>query len=160
MTTPYKGIGVSPIGAAPFGYGSPATIENKTGLPLQTSQGQGGARKINPRTKDYVMGANGRLEGQDAIEARVYLAIATVRNSSSVLDFGQDFTSVQLATQNVNAKLNDLVSQALNDLIADSSITLNGVDVQIVENNSGSRQALINISWKNNRTSTTYVTTI
>lgn len=160
MSTPYKGIGVSPIGAAPFGYGSPATVENKKGLALQTNNGQGGARKIDPRTKDYVMGSNGRLEGQDAVEARVYLAIATVRNSSSVLDFGQDFTSVQLATRNVNAIMTDLVSQALTDLIVDGSITLNGVEVQIVENNTGSRQALVNISWKNNKTSTTYVTTI
>lgn len=130
-TTPYKGFGICPIGSVPFGYGSPATARPNIGAALTTTKGTAGnARLIDPRTKDYVIDPNtGRPMGDDGIRSMVYLALTTIKGTSTVTDLGNEFDTVKLKNEKTEAQLQDLTRQALAELVNQKLIRIESVVV-------------------------------
>lgn len=74
-----RGIGFQPAGTSPAGVGAPDQTEMPSNvvLPdqLDLTVGHGG-RRIDPKTRDYVMTEDGRLEGMSDVQQLVYIAVA------------------------------------------------------------------------------------
>ena len=143
--TPYLGLGLAPFGTVPFGFGAPALANPNVGKIFDNNDGTiGNNRLIDPRTRDYLMNtATGRIYGQDAMQQMVYLALVTVKESSSVNSLGENFSSIKQITPNVQAALTNEVKLAVNHLTTKKQIVLNNVFVQIDQNN----VARIHVVW-------------
>lgn len=91
------GLGNSNFGSGPYGYGTPQGAPTRPGQifsdPSTGTVGTG--RKIDPGTRQYVFGDDGRISGQDSVPQRVYLAYATVKGSSIMPELGETFSEVQ-----------------------------------------------------------------
>ncbi len=87
------------------------------------------ARSINVATGDYALNANGHFVGMAAILQQVYLAIATVYNSSAQQGLGQQFSSLKVNTQASTQVVSNFVNLALSSLVSANKIIVNEVDV-------------------------------
>lgn len=147
MTTNNKGLGIAPFGTVPFGFGDPAKANTNTGKAYSNEKGvqlsNFGGRKINVLTKDYEFDEHGRALGMDNIQQMVYLALVTIRNSSTVLGLGEDFSQIKIITQNIKALIEDKVNLALQTLIKQNLVELQEVIVRRNEQNA----IQINIKW-------------
>lgn len=143
--TDIKGFGIAPAGTSPFGFGAPATASPTVGKPLTKADGsQGDARKIDPVTKDYVIDpTTGRTVGFDGVQQQVYLALVTVKGSSAVADLGQEFTSLKLIPENIQALVEDKVREALAALIQKNKVQLIRVDTELNRN----KALAIRVKW-------------
>ncbi len=83
------GMGAAPRGSSLFGYGvTPAAPAATAALLVKQDGTQGDAALINNQTGDFVLDASGNKVGDDSLNQRVYLAIATVLGSSAVPTMG------------------------------------------------------------------------
>ncbi len=123
---------MAPFGTVPFGYGTPAIANPNVGLVFRkTDSSLGNNRFIDPSTRDYVIDTEtGRIVGQDAMQQMVYLALVTVKESSAVFDLGQNFTSIKVITENIEAQITNEVKRALNHLTVKKQITINNIFVE------------------------------
>lgn len=143
-STVFKGFGLAPAGTAPFGFGAPALADPNIGQALTKTDGsQGEARSIDPRTRDYAFDEKGRVKGIDSVQQQVYLALVTVRDSSSVTGLGQLFSSIKLITANLQTQMTNEVRQALSRLIAENKVQLVSVRVELTP----SKAALVHVEW-------------
>src|SRR5512143_2795488 len=78
------------------------------------------ARYINPLTRDFEVSSTNHLQGQNAVEQAVTLAINTTFNSSAQPAFGQNFGAIKtvpVTTAQLTAKVSATIQQALGNLI-------------------------------------------
>jgi hypothetical protein len=102
------GAGLYPAGLFPAGYGQPATAPFSPTAPLpdpMTGLSRTG-RLVNQTTGDYVMQADGRLQGMPTVEQLVLLAILRI-----------DTSDLQEKTPNFRNVLSGRVENALASLI-------------------------------------------
>lgn len=144
-TTPYRGFGLAPFGLSPYGYGSPALANPNIGLIFKKQDNSiGSSRLIDPATRDYkVDPTTGRMLGMDDMQQMVYLALVTVKGSSTVALLGQSFTSIKIITQNIEAQIDNEVRRALEKLTQKKLITIDNVFVEVDEHN----VARIHVVW-------------
>jgi phage gp46-like protein len=102
------------------------------------------ARVIDPITQDYVLNENGTFQGQSASQTAVYLALLTILNSSAVYGQGVDFTSISVITPNINARVTNVVQQALMSLINQGLVAL--VSCQVVQ--TGQSILSVQVDWQ------------
>jgi hypothetical protein len=86
------------------------------------------ARFIDPNSGDYVF-KNGYKKGGNDIEQQVYLALATVKNTSTQYNLGQTFSRLQVISSNFQKQVETRVSEALLDLTSSNKITLDRVKI-------------------------------
>lgn len=113
------GAGFAPAGSSAAGYGVPdaAPIPGIAPLPdTKTGLSQTG-RFIDPVTKDYAFGPDGRLYGMATVPQLVQLAITTTRGSSAVPDLGEEFTKIQEKGPAFPRQLASSVGNCLSDLV-------------------------------------------
>jgi len=129
-----KGLGLAGYGSSQYGYGTPATVNSTTAkLLLKTDGTYGNVPKIDPNTKDFVLDENGNKIGDNSVNQMVYLALRTYKNASAVLGFGIDINKVKVINDNIQVKIQLMVSEALSDLISRKMITLDKVLVTRVK---------------------------
>jgi hypothetical protein len=124
-----SGFGNSPLGASPYGLGTPSTAAGNAGSPLTDATGAGyGSRYINPATRQYEFDANGRIKGMPDVASMVQLVVQTTLGTSAVSTLGDSPPGgvigrnyAQRRTQSLNDALASLVAQKL---IAIVSITV------------------------------------
>jgi hypothetical protein len=109
------------------------------------------SRYINPLTRDFDVSVTNHLQGQNAVEQAVMLAINTTFNSSSQTAFGQNFGAIKLITPQIQSQVSATVQQALGQLIQNKQITLR--TIQFVNNGLG--QISVQFSYNNNTLGTT-----
>ena len=105
------GLGMTSMGAAPFGVGTPAeAVAPPTSLPIAN-------RFINWQTKDYEVGSDGELKRMPTVRHRVLVILSTTLGSSSVLpQLGLklpdriDKTYAQLADKAIRLALQPMVT--------------------------------------------------
>ena len=104
------------------------------------------ARYINPLTQDFALSSDNLYQGMNAVEQEVQLAILTTFNSSSVLNFGQNFGSIKVITPYITKQMTNLLNQCLSYQITNNLITI--YNVSVTSNPQG--QCFISFSFTNN----------
>lgn len=141
-----RGAGFQPAGTSPAGFGAPTqTADSATAiLPDASTGGSHGSRKINPITRDYVMNADGRLEGMNNIQQLVQLAVTNAEPELQRLDkLDGSFEKGVLA----------ILSAAVAPIVAQGLIEVVGVTVRM--NESGGLkpgQAVTLFKWRDRTT--------
>ena len=140
--------------ALPFGLSLINTVvpvpNNTDLLDFQNTGNVQTARYIDPNTRDFELNANGTYQGMNSVEQEVQLALLTTFNSSSVLNFGQNFASVKVITPFVKKQMISLLNQCLSYQIQTNLITLSNVNVS--SNQFG--QVFISFNFTNNTAGT------
>jgi hypothetical protein len=138
------------------GFGSPAT-GNGSGtvtFPGRVNGAPQGSRLIDQQTKQYVIGASGRVLGMGAVPAKVQIAATTALNSSVVQGLGIDFSSASEGTSDVVNQLTAIFQNAFADLVQRKLMKINSVAVQKI----GSDGAFVQVAWTDLTTGIEYRT--
>lgn len=145
-----NGFGKAGIGASSYGFGEPSQINSSTAkLWIKADGTQGNCAKIDPNTGDYVLDAGGNSVGDDSINQMVYLAFATILNSSTIRGFGFDVRPDNATLSTGTAQRVKLAAyKAVKHLTDPGVISLVSVNVVRI---SGTGQE-IHIEWRNNST--------
>lgn len=110
---------------------------------------QGNCAKIDPETGDYMLDEYGNSVGDDSTNQMVYLAIFTLKDTSSVLGFGLDIdVSNAVMSGNVEARAKLAVAKALKHLTDKRLISL----VSVTATRETPTGVRIVIQWINNST--------
>ena len=105
--TTSAGLGTS---AAATEFGGTFLRDDKTGASF-------GARRIDPRTRDYVLDSNGRALGIRDVRQMVQFALHTEHNSSAVRGFGHKLRTIDRITANFEKRVLSVLTEALQPLI-------------------------------------------
>ena len=125
------GLGRSPLGTGPYGYGTPDAAPATGGDALTGDNGQRfGSRRIDPVTGQYVFDDWGRAVGAPDMHQMVYLAVATTLGSSTDPTLGNDVRSIQDITANHAQRVEAKLRAALEHLTADGRIAIVSVDTR------------------------------
>jgi hypothetical protein len=126
------GAGLYPAGLGLAGYGTPAQAPFSLNAPLPdpTTGLSLTGRLINQKTGDYVMQADGRLQGMPTVEQLVLLAIENI-----------DTSDIQEKTPNLRAMLADRVEKSLAPLIRAKQVLIR--QIVVVEPNQDAVVALL-----------------
>ncbi len=112
------GAGIQPAGTSSAGIGAPEEGNPQDGVVFQAPDGTSdGSRYIDSQTRDYVMNANGRLNGMPNVPHLVQFAILTEINSSAVRGIGQNLKSLDRISPNFDKKVLGILTTALQPLI-------------------------------------------
>ena len=114
------------------------------------------SRLINSVTNDYVMGANGHLEGMSGIQQAVYLAIVTRLGSTAQYNLGQNLSSIRVIGSNTTTQIQNSIVAALNSLIINKQILVQNISVQISP--TVATAALVTVNWIDLSTNNAQVT--
>lgn len=104
------------------------------------------ARYIDPITHDFVESGTSHLQGMNAIEQAVMLALNTTFNSSAQIAFGQNFGAIKLITPQIQTQVNATINNALATLIQNKQITIQNIQY----NNNGNGQIAVQVTFYNN----------
>lgn len=134
-----RGAGFCPAGCSPAGYGTPDVIgppntvilpDPVTGLP-QTG------RFIDPVTKDYVMTADGRLQGMPTVRQLVQLVVQTTFGSSAMPSLGIDFSSVREKGDGFLQRVTAVLTNAMAPIVSQGLVRVDNVTVLNTTNPDG-----------------------
>jgi hypothetical protein len=114
-----SGAGTQTAGTSSAGFG---TSEEATaaggGFLRDTKTGKSfGARKIDPRTRNYVRDSNGRILGMNAVQHAVQVSLHTERGSSAVGTLGHRLKSLDRITPNFERAILSILTEAVQPLI-------------------------------------------
>jgi hypothetical protein len=110
------------------------------------------SRYINPLTRDFEVSPTNLLQGQNAVDQQVLLALNTTFNSSAQAGFGQSISSTKLITSDIQNQITNSVQQTLSTLISGNYINIQSV---LVNANNDLGQVNISVSYNNNTLGTT-----
>lgn len=109
------------------------------------------SRYINPLTRDFEVSLTNHLQGMNAVEQSVMLAVNTTFGTSVQANLGQAFLSPKLITTAVQKQMRALLEQCLSFQIQNNQITLQTVLI----NNNDIGQVSIQFTYSNNTLGTT-----
>ena len=140
------GFGLSPFGTSIFGYGTTTSLNSSTAkLFLKSDGSRGNVAKIDAVTGDFVLDEFGNKVGDDSVNQMMYLALRTSKNSSALLNFGIDLSSIKTITDGVNLKITLFINDAVKHLTDKNLVSIENV---IIERTKDTGLA-INVKWKN-----------
>jgi hypothetical protein len=140
------GIGVQPAGVSPAGLGTPNEAADRGGRlfrDAKTGKSLSG-RYIDPRTRRYVLDANGRTMGMTAAQQGVHFAVATDLGKSAVREIGNRLKSVKTIGVNYQRQIESVITDALSRLIQSGLVKLESVESKRV----GQSGAYLHIRWR------------
>ncbi len=113
-----SGAGIQPAGTSSAGIGAPEEGNPQSGAVFAGADGTAnGSRYIDPQARDYVMNANGRLDGMPNVPHLVQFALLTERNSAAVRSIGQELKSLDRITPNFEKRVLSVLTRALQPLV-------------------------------------------
>jgi hypothetical protein len=129
-----SGFGSQPFGSSPYGIGTPAVAPELGGSILRDEANglSTGSRKIDPRTRDYVLDANGRILGMSDTKQLVLLAVSTDKGSSAMRELGQVLRSIDRITTNFSRRVDSTLRAAVQHLVNRRLIEVVGSEVQVL----------------------------
>lgn len=103
----------------PYGSGtSSAAPVAGGGLLINKSTNEStGSRFIDPRTKDYVLDANGKALGMNDVAQLVHVAVSTDRGSSAVRNLGQELARIDRISPNFARRVSDTLVGCVQHLV-------------------------------------------
>lgn len=152
------GFASQPFGSTPYGIGQPSDANPNGGGALrgQFTDQPTGSRRIDPRSKDYVLNEWGRIRGMDDTQQLVLLAVSTDRGSSAVRELGHELKKIDRITDNFERRVDSTFRTALEHLVSRGMIAIHSVTV---ERASVPGRAFARIVWRDLVTETEPQTT-
>ena len=128
------GFGNQPFGSSPYGIGTPAVYPGLGGAILRDAKTGAslGSRRIDPRTRDYVVDSNGRILGMSKTQQLVYLAVSTTKGSAAMRSLGHELAKIDRISGNFFRRLSTTLHAAVQDLVNSGLIVVLGVRAQLV----------------------------
>lgn len=127
------GVGVSPVGSAPYGFGTPAVAPTPGGAVNRLSSGaQTGSPKLSldfATRGQYVFDEFGRRTGQNDIEHMVTIALGTIRGTCVVKRIGHRFREIRKITDSFEQEMRVRVEEALALLLERDLISIDDISV-------------------------------
>lgn len=138
-------------GQSPYGIGQPADDDPNGGGPLRDQfTGQTtGSRRIDPRSRDYVLSEFGRIRGMSDTQQLVLLAVSTERGSSAVRELGHQLRTIKLITANFERQVDSILRAALEHLVSRSMIEIKSI---LVERQPTPGRAYARVVWRDTAT--------
>jgi hypothetical protein len=125
------GLGRSPLGTGPYGYGTPDPAPATGGEALTGDNGRRfGSRRIDPVTGQYVYDEWGRAVGAPDMHQMVYLAAKTTLGNAVDPTLGNDVQSIKDITDNHAQQVEAKLRAALEHLTSDGRIAIVGVETR------------------------------
>lgn len=122
------GFGGSGFGSSPYGIGTPTSASSGGKILRNTLTGQStGSRRLDPKTKDYVLDEYGRIEGMSNVQQLVLVAVSTEQGSSAVRTLGQDLKKIDRITNNFEKRVENVLRAALSHLTDDNLIEIKSI---------------------------------
>lgn len=120
------GIGRQAAGSSSAGYGTPEPVATNGGSFLRdpTTGKTLGARRIDPKTKDFVLDENGRILGVDPLRHMVQMSIHTEQGSAADTNCGQRLRSLDRITPNFDKRVLAILTEALQPLVVRGMIEI------------------------------------
>lgn len=126
------GLGLAPMGVAPYGIGTPAITAPLGGVALMGADGtRQSVRKIDPGTRRYLYDITGRAIGDSAVRQQMYLVATTDRGSSAVLAMGNTIKSLQDITPNLLQRVRSIYTSAYSRMVARGLIKLGDITIDV-----------------------------
>lgn len=125
------GFGSQPFGSTPYGLGQ-ATVPDVQGGRVYRDPLTGnalGARKIDPRTRDYVMDEHGRYVGMSSTLQLVQIALSTEKASSAMRELGHELGTIETITSNIQRRVETTLTEAISHITARGLIEVLGVEM-------------------------------
>lgn len=141
-----SGFGSQPFGSTPYGIGQPADVDPNGGKILAdefTGESRG-SRRLDPRSKDYLVDSFGRIRGMPNVQQLVLLAVSTELGSSSVRELGQELKKIERITNTFARRAASTMGAALQPLVDQGLIEVQSVTSTILANG----RAAIRVTWK------------
>lgn len=140
-----SGFGSQAGGSTPYGIGTPATAPAPGGAVLHNpaANASTGSRRIDPKTRDYVI-ANGRILGMNDTQQLVLMAVLTVRGSSAMPALGHRLGDIETMGDDFDRAVRAAYEEALADLVARRLIEVVGIEIRRLHPGS----AHIRIRWR------------
>ncbi len=145
------GLGTSPLGTFPLGYGTPVSSAAPGDRVLDDGTGrQTGSRMIDERTRTYVFNEQGRIRGMNDTRQLVLLAVATVKGSSAQSRLGHSLRSIQDIGPDFDKRVDNELRGALASLVAERRIEILSIRVaRLVQAGSANEKgASILLRWR------------
>jgi hypothetical protein len=101
-------------------------------------------RKIDPRTKRYVFGEDGRIQGMTSAQQNVYLAVSTDLGSSAVREIGNTLKTIKTIGRAFENQLRQVYVNALSRLVNAGHIELVSIEPQRF----GTTGAFVLVRWR------------
>jgi len=128
------GVGFFAAGLFPAGYGQPETLGQSPTSPLPDASTGGSltGRYLDQKTHDYVMLADGRLQGMQTVAQLVLIAIEDI-DLSTLTEKGPNFKQA----------LSTIVANSLAYLVAQKLVRIK----QITVSQPGKDQGIASVDW-------------
>lgn len=149
---PNLGNGLLPLGLSPYGIGYPegATVFTGAILTDPASNTSTGSRRIDPKTRDYVLDGSARASGMGDTQQLVLMAVSTARGSSAMLALGHRLDDIDTIGDDISRRVRSILEDALADLVARKLITIVAVVAQVLRPGA----VYINLRWRDTTTQT------
>lgn len=127
-------------GRQPYGVGTPAVLQDTGGKVLSNPYygNREGSRKIDPRTRDYVLDSTtGRILGMTNPQQLVYLAVSTTRGSSAVQALGHELGKIDRISANFTRRVDGALRAAVQHIVDRGLIEVVAIEVQVLRPGQG-----------------------
>lgn len=125
------GFGRMGFGGSPYGIRQPPDTDPNGGVILRdpaTNQSSG-SRKIDPRSRDYVVDAYGRWVGMNNTQQLVLIAASTKYGSSAMRSLGQQLSAIDRITDDFAQRVEVELRRALAHLTGPKIIEIRSVKI-------------------------------
>lgn len=135
------------FGAQPYGVGTPTVAQDGGGsVAVNPYSGEvEGSRRIDPRTKDYVIDSTtGRILGMTNTQQLVLMAINTEKGSSAMQALGHELRTIDRITTNFERRVDTVLRAAVSHLVRAELIEVQGTEVVVL----GPGRAFARLLWR------------
>lgn len=128
--TANRGLGTSPLGVGPYGFGTPATTPTPGGGVQRDADGQTQGSLALSTSGQYVFDAFGRRMGAPDVRHMVTLAALTVKGSSVDPKLGQTFFESRVVSPTFTQDQRARVEACFKDLVDRGLVTIDKISVE------------------------------
>jgi hypothetical protein len=133
LTAPVRGLGGSPLGAGPYGWGTIATAPTPGGGIYRGPQGQQyNSRAISVERAtlgQYIYDEFGRAVGGPDVQQLVILAAKTDLGSAAVQDLGNTFGETRFVGDDFAAQQTARANETFKDLVDRGLVRIDSIEV-------------------------------
>lgn len=132
MSFLYVGAGGSAGGVTDGGFGANnlASVPARNLLNNPFGPGSLSSRRIDPVTRDYVMGTSGSIQGMTEAQQAVELAFTEVIGKTAVNGLGNSLAEIKVIADDFVTQVQGKISAALSKAVNRGLISVQSIDVQ------------------------------
>lgn len=146
------------FGSGPFGMGTPITVPEPLGKPLETREGvRNGSRKVDPITRDFEFSpVTSRIVGLSNTQHLVQQCLSTEEGTAAMQTLGNRFKQLTRITGSFEKEADTAVRAALAILTDDNVISIDSIEVRRIVGRAAG--VFIRVKWTDIATSEQFTT--